>query len=95
MQLGNHKALGPASSRHGRRLVRLLPEPSVCQTTPIRQSPVPLGVGHIVSWDIADLALQLRRAGHVECGFDGVDPVVTRYLLGECAAVVLEDDEVA
>ena len=52
--------------------------------------------GFVASSLVADLALKLRSTQCLgDSGLDGVELVVAGDLLGQCAAIVLENDEVA
>ena len=66
---------------------------------PVTRLAAGTAAGLVAAPDVAglvDLALQLRCAQRLgDGGFDGVELVVAGDLLRECAAVVLEDDEVA
>ena len=83
-------------------MVRLLPEPWVCQTTPMRRSPGSPPGRRPASYRPFVLlprrfGLELRGAQRLlHRHVDGVELVIAGHLLDErAAAVVLEDDEVA
>ena len=84
-------------------MVRLLPDPWVCQTTPMRWSPGsppgfrPDSYRPPSSASCVSCTLQLCCPQCLVHGdLDGVELVVARHLLDQgTAAVVLEDDEVA
>ena len=83
-------------------MVRLLPEPWVCQTTPIRRSPgwppcrLPISYRPARLGDQLQLLPQRRRAQRLlHRSLHRVELVIPRHLLGQLtAAVVLEHDEV-
>ena len=84
-------------------MVRLLPDPWVCQTTPTRwspSSPPRLPARLIPAARLPNhpfFPLQLRRPqGFTDSSSDGVELVVAGHFLDQlAAAVVIEHDEVA
>ena len=74
-------------------MVRLLPAPWLCQTTPMRRSP---GCATSPMFSLGCFPLEIRcPQGLLDGGLDGVELVVAGHLLDQLpTAVIVEDDEV-